>query len=83
MIPSSGSISYKELADKAGAEEALISRSSPSLFHITSAKSPARMAWIMVSTGVLEQVGDDHIAHTRLSKVYTNYHPSGLMFQVM
>jgi hypothetical protein len=41
------------------------------------------MAWIMVSTGTLKQIGEDQLAHTRLSKVYTNFHPSGMMFQIM
>jgi hypothetical protein len=84
MIPSTGSISYKDLAEKIGAEESLISKSShDGTPHHHQLTSPARMAWIMVSTGVLEQIGEDQIAHTRLSKVYTNYHPSGIMFQVM
>jgi hypothetical protein len=37
----------------------------------------------MVATGTLSQIGEDLIAHTRLSKVYSGYHPSGIMFQIM
>jgi hypothetical protein len=42
-----------------------------------------RMAWIMVSTGVLKQIGEDQVAHTRLSRVYVGHHPSGVLFQIM
>jgi hypothetical protein len=37
----------------------------------------------MVATGTLQQIGEDRLAHTRLSKVYGGYHPSGIMFQIM
>lgn len=37
---------------------------------------------MLVSTGVLEQVGEDHVVHTEQSKVYRDFHPSGVMFQM-
>lgn len=37
---------------------------------------------MLVSTGVLDQLGEDHVAHTEQSKIYCNFHPSGIMFQM-
>jgi hypothetical protein len=43
----------------------------------------ARFLWMLVSTGFLKQVGEDHIAHTRLSKIYVDGNPQGAFFQIM
>jgi hypothetical protein len=43
----------------------------------------ARVAWMMVATGWLKQIGEDHVAHTENSKVYCNSTPSAAMFQVV
>lgn len=66
-MPLEGSITYEELATKAEADLSTL----------------RRLAWIMVSTGTLKQVGEDSVAHTRLSKVYAKRHPSGMLFQIM
>ncbi|KAF2665441.1 S-adenosyl-L-methionine-dependent methyltransferase [Microthyrium microscopicum] len=64
MIPQEGSISIKAWAEKLNAQEELI----------------VRMSRILVATGTLQQVKDDGIMHTPLSKIYTNRHPAGLYF---
>ncbi len=86
-IPLQGSITYKELAEKSGLRNHS-SVSSCSCFQarisaIQLDDSQARIAWMMVSTGILKQIGDDQVAHTRLSKVYVGGHPSGVFFQMM
>ncbi|KAE9987857.1 hypothetical protein EG328_001283 [Venturia inaequalis] len=65
-IPLDGSISYKDLAKRCRAEEAITTR----------------FARMLVSTGILEQAGEDHVVHTEQSKVYRDFHPSGVMFQM-
>lgn len=88
LIPTTGSISYKALAEKLDADEPLVSKSATSGETLPEA-SPltghlaGRLAWGMVSTGTLRQVGEDEVAHTRLSKVYVNRHASGILFQIM
>lgn len=42
-----------------------------------------RFAWMLVSTGVLKQVGEDRVAHTKFSPIYTNNVPQGLFFKIM
>jgi len=66
-IPLEGSITYKELADSLGLEETLITR----------------IAWMMVATGFLNQIGEDQVAHSRLSKSYVHGNPQGVFFQIM
>ncbi|KAK7414433.1 hypothetical protein QQX98_006711 [Neonectria punicea] len=59
IIPVEGSISYGELAAKLDAEEPLITR----------------LSWMLVSTGVLHQVGTDKVAHTQTSKLFVSSSP--------
>ncbi|KAK7542626.1 O-methyltransferase [Phyllosticta citribraziliensis] len=66
-IPDDRGISYAELAEKVDAEEPLL----------------RRMAWMLVATGMLQQVGADHVAHTKFSKIYRNKDPQGIFFQIM
>ncbi|OJD29220.1 o-methyltransferase [Diplodia corticola] len=66
-IPSDGCISYADLAAKVNAEEPLL----------------RRFAWVLVSTGVLRQIGDDCVAHTKFSPIYANDVPQGKFFQIM
>lgn len=66
-IPSDGSISYQDLAAKVGAEEPLL----------------RRFAWMLVSTGILKQIGEDRVAHTKFSPVYAHSVPQGIFFKIM
>lgn len=66
-IPDTGSISYKELAAKVGAEEPFV----------------RRLAWMLVATGVLEQVGESSVAHTKFSRIYVGQNAQGQFFQIM
>ncbi|KAG7110313.1 hypothetical protein HYQ44_020316 [Verticillium longisporum] len=66
-IPIEGSITYQELADKVDAEVQLV----------------LRFAWIMVSTGLLEQIGEDRVAHTERSRQITQYGPLRSMWSLM
>ncbi|KAK7545449.1 O-methyltransferase-domain-containing protein [Phyllosticta citricarpa] len=66
-IPDDCGISYAELAERVDAEEPLL----------------RRMAWMLVATGMLQQVGADHVAHTKFSKIYRNKDPQGIFFQIM
>ncbi|KAK8244357.1 O-methyltransferase [Phyllosticta capitalensis] len=66
-IPEDRGISYAELAEKVDAEEPLL----------------RRMAWMLVATEMLQQVGEDHVAHTKFSKIYRNKDPQGIFFQIM
>ncbi|OQV07915.1 hypothetical protein CLAIMM_12269 [Cladophialophora immunda] len=43
----------------------------------------ARMAWMMVATGFLHQIGEDRVAHSRLSKLYVSGNAQGVFFQIM
>ncbi|KND92354.1 Demethylsterigmatocystin 6-O-methyltransferase [Tolypocladium ophioglossoides CBS 100239] len=58
-IPSDGSVSHSDLAAKIGAEVPLM----------------IRLAAVLVSTGVLTQVGDDQLAHTRVSSTLVSGSP--------
>lgn len=53
-IPSDGTISVPNLAQKTGAQESLL----------------ARLLRLMAAMGVLKQTEDDHYAHTQPSMVY-------------
>ncbi|KAK3382753.1 S-adenosyl-L-methionine-dependent methyltransferase [Lasiosphaeria ovina] len=64
---SGSSISYKELAEKVNADVILL----------------VRLAWILVATGVLEQIGTDRIAHTRKSKIYIGTNPVTAMVRLI
>ncbi|PNY29510.1 Demethylsterigmatocystin 6-O-methyltransferase [Tolypocladium capitatum] len=66
-IPSNGSISQSDLAAKVGAEVPLITR----------------LAAVLVSTGVLTQVGDDQLAHTRVSATYVSGNPMAAIVQMI
>ncbi|OAP63925.1 hypothetical protein AYL99_03152 [Fonsecaea erecta] len=66
-IPLEGSISYEDLAASLGAEVPLVTR----------------MAWMMVATGFLHQIGEDRVAHSRLSKLYVSGNAQGVFFQIM
>ncbi|KAF7506348.1 hypothetical protein GJ744_011814 [Endocarpon pusillum] len=66
-IPQQGSISYGDLAASIGAEESLLTR----------------FLWMLVSRGLLKQIGEDQVAHTRLSKTYVDGNPQGTFFQAM
>ncbi|KPM39218.1 hypothetical protein AK830_g7341 [Neonectria ditissima] len=59
MIPSSGSISYEKIATELNAEQTLITR----------------LSWMLVSTGVLGQVGTDQVAHTPASRLFVSSSP--------
>ena len=41
------------------------------------------MAWMLVATGMLAQIGEDRVAHTRLSKIYVDGNAQGMFFQIM
>ncbi|KAH8886527.1 O-methyltransferase [Thozetella sp. PMI_491] len=60
-IPIDGSISYAELATKLDAEVSLLER----------------LGAVIVSSGVLKQVGRDGVAHTPQSSIFINDHPAG------
>ncbi|OAL18498.1 hypothetical protein AYO20_11745 [Fonsecaea nubica] len=66
-IPLEGSISYEDLAASLGAEVPLVTR----------------MAWMMVATGFLHQIGENRVAHSRLSKLYVSGNAQGVFFQIM
>ncbi|KAH6688484.1 O-methyltransferase [Plectosphaerella plurivora] len=66
-IPLEGNISYEALAEKIDADMQLV----------------RRFAWIMVSTGLLIQVGTDDVAHTDKSRQITQTVPLRAMWQLM
>lgn len=66
-IPPSGSISFKQLADKVNADPRLI----------------ARMSFMLTATDILKLEGQDRVSHTPLSQVYLDKHPTGLMSSVL
>ncbi|OTA93514.1 hypothetical protein M434DRAFT_11577 [Hypoxylon sp. CO27-5] len=66
-IPIDGSISYRELADSIGAEEALVSR----------------MGQMLVSTGKLVQSVPNHVSHSRLSQSYKTGDRNGSSFAMV
>ncbi|KAK3393405.1 S-adenosyl-L-methionine-dependent methyltransferase [Podospora didyma] len=60
-------ISYKDLAAKVGADVLLITR----------------LAWVLVGTGILKQVGADQVAHTAKSPVYIGFNPITAMTRLI
>lgn len=66
-IPAEGEISYQEIAEQTRADVRIITR----------------MANVLVATNVLRFCGVDRVAHTPLSKVYMNKHPTGLMSSIL
>jgi hypothetical protein len=38
---------------------------------------------MLVATGIPKQIGEDHVAHMENSKIYCNFHPSGMVFQII
>ncbi|KAF2669467.1 O-methyltransferase [Microthyrium microscopicum] len=62
-----GSISYEDLAKKLDADTSLV----------------RRIAWVLVSTGTLKQIGTDKVENTTKSMVYVNNDSNGMMFQIM
>ncbi|KXH60270.1 O-methyltransferase [Colletotrichum salicis] len=67
MIPSEGSIKYSELADKLSADEPLV----------------RRLAWVLVSGGLLRQIDVDKIAHTDKSRKYLPGMPNEVLLHMM
>ncbi|KAK3690325.1 O-methyltransferase [Podospora appendiculata] len=66
-IPLDGSsISYADLATKVDAELALLTR----------------IGGLLVSSGVLKQIGPDHIAHTPRSKIFVEENPAGAVYML-
>ncbi|KAK7723388.1 hypothetical protein SLS57_004582 [Botryosphaeria dothidea] len=59
-------ISYSELASRVDAEEPLL----------------RRMAWMLVSRGVLKQGGEDRVAHTKFSEIFVTGDPRGVWFKL-
>ncbi|KXH48472.1 O-methyltransferase [Colletotrichum simmondsii] len=66
-IPIEGSISYKELASSVGCELQLL----------------VRLAWMLNSTGILKQVGEDAVAHTEKSRMFINDNPDGDLTRIV
>ena len=83
-IPLEGDISYRDLADAVGAEETLVSKcredTNLKLSLLTQAD---RFCWMLVATGILQQNGEDRVAHTRFSKIYVDNNPQGAFFRIM
>ncbi|KAK1474756.1 O-methyltransferase [Colletotrichum cuscutae] len=67
MIPLEGAITYAELAKKLSADEPLL----------------RRLAWVLVSSGMLRQVDDDKIAHTEKSRQYLPGTSNELLLHMM
>jgi len=38
---------------------------------------------MLVATGMLKQIGEDQVAHSKFSKIYANKNPQGIFFQIM
>lgn len=38
---------------------------------------------MLVSTGILKQIGEDRVAHTKFSPVYAHSVPQGIFFKIM
>ncbi|KAK1497742.1 O-methyltransferase [Colletotrichum abscissum] len=66
-IPVQGSIPYQELASSVGCELQLL----------------VRLAWMLNSTGILKQVGEDAVAHTEKSKMFINDNPDGDLTRIV
>ncbi|KAK2024514.1 O-methyltransferase [Colletotrichum zoysiae] len=67
QIPVQGSILYTDLARRVGCDLQLL----------------VRLAWMLNSTGILKQIGDDSVAHTKNSKIFLNDNPDGDLTQIM
>lgn len=67
MIPLEDSITYAELAKRLCADEPLL----------------RRLAWVLVSSGMLRQVDEDKIAHTEKSRQYLPGTPNELLLHMM
>ncbi|KZL78466.1 O-methyltransferase [Colletotrichum tofieldiae] len=67
LIPLDNSISYTHLAKKLEADVSLI----------------RRLSWTLVSGGILNQVGEDKVAHTEKSKLYLSGTPNELLLLMM
>ncbi|OHW97709.1 o-methyltransferase [Colletotrichum incanum] len=67
LIPLDKSISYAHLAKKLEADVSLI----------------RRLSWVLVSGGILNQVGEDKVAHTDKSKLYLLGTPNELLLHMM
>ncbi|TQN63880.1 Methyltransferase fsa4, partial [Colletotrichum shisoi] len=67
MIPLDGSISYTHLAKKLEADVSLV----------------RRLSWVLISGGILTQIGDDKVAHNEKSKLYLSGTPDELLFLMM
>lgn len=66
-IPSTGSITYAELATKISADPSLI----------------RRLCWPLVASELLAQPAADTIAHTAASRCFTNDNPQGVRRMVV
>ncbi|KAJ0323083.1 hypothetical protein COL5a_008531 [Colletotrichum fioriniae] len=66
-IPIEGSISYQDLASSVGCEPQLL----------------VRLAWMLNSTGILKQVGEDAVAHTEKSTMFINDNPDGDLTRIV
>ncbi|KAJ0159154.1 hypothetical protein CTA2_10223 [Colletotrichum tanaceti] len=67
LIPLDGPISYTDLAKKLEADVPLI----------------RRLSWVLISGGILIQIGDDKVAHNEKSKLYLSGTPDELLFDMM
>ncbi|OHF03869.1 O-methyltransferase [Colletotrichum orchidophilum] len=67
MIPLEGSIEYADLAGKVAADEPLV----------------RRLAWVLVSGGILHQIDEDKIAHTEKSRQYLPGMPNEILLHMM
>ncbi|WQF90078.1 Putative O-methyltransferase domain, S-adenosyl-L-methionine-dependent methyltransferase superfamily [Colletotrichum destructivum] len=65
MIPLDGSISYTHLAKKLEADVSLI----------------RRLSWVLISGGILTQIGYDKVAHNEKSKLYLSGTADELFFE--
>ncbi|CAM1510019.1 Fc.00g003540.m01.CDS01 [Cosmosporella sp. VM-42] len=63
-IPPEGSISYSDLAGKVNADVSVLTR----------------IAGVIVSKGILEQIGADQVSHTPRSRIFTKNEPAGLIY---
>ncbi len=66
-IPLNASISYEKLASLAEADVDIISKLLARRVDKVNT-CIARLSWMLVSTGLLTQIGPDHVAHTSRSK---------------
>ncbi|KAK2002733.1 O-methyltransferase [Colletotrichum falcatum] len=62
IIPPDNSVSYEHLASQLAADASLIKR----------------LSWVLIAGGILDQVGEDRVAHTEKSKSYFSGTPNEL-----